>query len=100
MEIYPALSAYNVFGDAVATTGTATVWGAQIQTGGAVTIYIPTTTAIAQQPTSYTVKPGDVVRIQTDKTKRFGLDNGKNVMVVSARSRFLANVVDFVAWGG
>ena len=48
---------------------------------------------------SYTIQPGDVVTIQTDKTSRFGLAGGKKVVVTSARSRFLSNLVEFTAWG-
>jgi hypothetical protein len=61
--------------------------------------YFYTFSAAMDDVGSYTIEPGDVVRVQTDITKRFGLTNGKNLLVVSATSRWTSNLVEFVAWG-
>jgi hypothetical protein len=42
MQLYPATAAYNSGADTVAATGSATIYGAQIETGAFASSYIPT----------------------------------------------------------
>lgn len=46
--------------------------------------------------TGYLYEPFTVVTLQTD---RYGLNAGLPVVLVSIRSRFLSDVVEFIAWG-
>jgi hypothetical protein len=44
-SVYPAPAPYGLGSDSVTSTGSAIIWGAQIETGDFLTSYIPTTTA-------------------------------------------------------
>lgn len=52
--------------------------------------------AFVQEASAHTIEPGHTVQVTHS---RYGLSSGVNLLVVTARSDFLGNVIDLVLWG-